>query len=72
MSIEAALMHQGVAMGRGSLINELIESGQLVMPFKQRINSPTRYCLVYHKELAARAGMRTVIQWLHEQAVKES
>jgi len=68
MSFEAALKHQGVAMGRSSLVQDLIERGELVMPFRQRIVSPTRYCLVYHKELAARAGIRTVIQWLHAQA----
>jgi hypothetical protein len=41
----------------------------LVMPFKQRIKSPTQYCLVYPKELATRPGVQAVIRWLHEQAV---
>jgi LysR family glycine cleavage system transcriptional activator len=68
MSIEAALTHQGVAMGRISLVKELIDGGQLVAPFKRRIKSPTKYCLVYPKELAARPGMQTVIRWLREQA----
>lgn len=72
MSIEAALTHQGVAMARATLINGLLEAGQLVMPFKQKIKSPTRYCLVYHKELATRPGMQAVIQWLHERAASSS
>jgi LysR family transcriptional regulator, glycine cleavage system transcriptional activator len=68
MSIEAALTHQGIAMGRSSLIKELIDARQLVMPFRQRINSPARYCLVYAKERASRPGMQAVMGWLREQA----
>jgi LysR family glycine cleavage system transcriptional activator len=68
MSIEAALTHQGVAMGRASLIRELLETGQLVAPFKQQIRSPMKYCLVYPVEVAQRPGMQAVIRWLHEQA----
>jgi LysR family glycine cleavage system transcriptional activator len=68
MSIEAALTHQGLAMGRVSLVKDLLESGQLVAPFKQRIRSPARYCLLYPKELADRPEIRSVVRWLHEQA----
>ncbi len=68
MSIGAAQNDQGVAMGRSSLIKDLLESGQLVTPFKQRIRSPTKYWLVYPRELAHRPGMQAVIRWLHEQA----
>lgn len=68
MSIEAALMHQGVALGRNALVKELLAKGQLVMPFKQRVKSPLKYCLLYPKELANRPGMQAVIRWLHEQA----
>jgi LysR family glycine cleavage system transcriptional activator len=68
MSIEAALTHQGVAMGRASLIHELLEAGQLAMPFKKRIKSPTRYYLVYHRDLGKRPGMQAAIRWLHERA----
>lgn len=68
MSIEAALTHQGVAMGRAVLIEDLLQAGQLVRPFKQQVKSPTKYCLVYAKEQAHRPGMQAVIRWLHEQA----
>lgn len=68
MSIEAALTHQGVALGRLSLIRDLLDAGQLVLPFKQHVLSPTRYCLVYPKELAGQVGMKAVIDWLREQA----
>jgi LysR family glycine cleavage system transcriptional activator len=68
LSIEAALNHQGVAMGRDSLIRELLSSGELVMPFSRRIKSPKKYCLVYPRELAHRPEMEAVIGWLHAQA----
>jgi LysR family transcriptional regulator, glycine cleavage system transcriptional activator len=68
LSIEAALAHQGVAVGRASLISDWLQSGQLVMPFKQQIKSPAGYCLVYPKELASRPGMQSVIRWLQGEA----
>lgn len=68
MSIEAALMHQGVALGRNALVKDLLAKGQLVAPFKQRVKSPLKYCLMYPKELADRPGMQAVIQWLQQQA----
>jgi DNA-binding transcriptional LysR family regulator len=37
LAIEAALTHQGVALGRDSLIRELLDAGQLVMPLDRRI-----------------------------------
>lgn len=67
MSIEAALTHQGVAMGRASLIREFLESGQLVALFEP-IKSPTRYCLVYAEGGEIRPGMQEVIRWLRAQA----
>jgi LysR family glycine cleavage system transcriptional activator len=72
MSLEAALTHQGVAMGRASLIGDLVETGKLVTPFRQWIKSPLRYCLAYPKELANRPGMQAVIRWLHEQAERKT
>lgn len=68
MAIEAALSHQGVAMGRLSLVEELLSSGRLVAPFAQRIKCPTRYYLVFPKELAGRPGVRAVTEWLREEA----
>ena len=67
LSIEAALAHQGVAIGRASLISDWLRAGQLVMPFRQQIKSPMQYCLVYPKEIAGRSDMQSVIRWLHEE-----
>lgn len=68
MAIEAALSHQGLAMGRLSLVKELLETGKLIAPFEQRVKCPTSYCLVYPSELASRPGVRSVIEWLREEA----
>jgi LysR family transcriptional regulator, glycine cleavage system transcriptional activator len=70
MSIEAALTHQGMAMGRATLIKDLVEAGQLVTPFKHKVKSPAGYRLLYPKDLADRPELRSVIKWLHEQAPK--
>lgn len=68
MAIEAALSDQGIAMGRLSLVEELLASGRLVAPFPQPIKCPTRYYLVYPKELASRPGVKAVTEWLREEA----
>lgn len=68
LSLEAALTHQGVALGRASLIRELLDAGQLVAPFRHSIPSPVQYHIVYPRELADRPGMSAVIDWLREQA----
>ena len=70
MAIEAALTHQGVAMGRLSLIKELLESERLVTPFNQRVKCPSSYCLVYPTELASRPGVRAVVEWLREEVAQ--
>lgn len=70
MAIEAALSHQGIAMGRLSLVEDLLQSKRLVAPFEQRVKCPTHYCLVYPAELANRPGIKAVIDWLREEASK--
>jgi LysR family glycine cleavage system transcriptional activator len=68
LCLEAALTHQGIAMGRGALIEEQLASGQLVTPFERRVKSPMRYLLVYPKELAEQPALLATIKWLREQA----
>lgn len=68
MAIEAAVAHQGIAMGRLSLVEELLAAKRLITPFAQRIKSPTSYRLVYPSELAGRPGVTDVANWLREEA----
>lgn len=68
MAIEAALTGQGIAMGRVSLVEDLLRARRLVAPFPQRVKSPTRYCLVYPDELANSPGVKAVAEWLRQEA----
>ncbi len=70
MAIEAALAHQGVALGRASLVKDLLASGRLVAPLRGSVKSPCRYALAYPREIADRPCMRTVMEWLREEAGK--
>lgn len=72
MAIEAALAHQGIAMGRLSLVEDLLAAKRLITPFPQRIKSPTNYRLVYPSELAGRPGVTEVANWLREEARERS
>lgn len=70
MAIEAALADQGVALGRASLVKDLLAAGRLVAPFAGYVKSPCHYSLAYPREIADRPGMRTVVEWLREEAAK--
>jgi LysR family glycine cleavage system transcriptional activator len=70
MAIEAALTHQGVAMGRTSLVQDLLEAGELVAPLAQPVKSATKYWLAYPGELVSNPGLQAVIRWLRRQAAK--
>ena len=72
MAIEAALAHQGVALGRASLVKGLFAEGRLVAPFDGYVKSPCRYSLAYPQEIADRPCMRIVMEWLREEAAKTS
>lgn len=68
MAIEAALSHQGIAMGRWSLVEKLLDNRAVVTPFPQRIKTPTSYRLVYSNEITSRPGISEVVNWLHQEA----
>lgn len=68
MAIQAALSHQGVAIGRLSLVQGLLSARELIAPFPQRIRHPAAYRLIYPSELAGRPGVLEVANWLREEA----
>lgn len=70
MAIEAALAHQGVALGRASLVADLLAARRLVAPFRECVKSPCRYSLAYPQEIADRPCMKLVMEWLREEAAK--
>lgn len=68
MAIEAALSHQGIAMGRLSLVEEALKTGRLIAPLSRPVKSPTSYMLVFPSELADRPGVAELANWLREEA----
>ena len=67
MVIEAALAHQGVALGRLSLLETHLTARMLVAPIPQRIVSPTRYYLACPRELLDRPAVQHLVNWLHDE-----
>jgi LysR family transcriptional regulator, glycine cleavage system transcriptional activator len=66
LALQAALDHQGVAMGRMVPAEDLLASGTLVAPSKPRV----KYYVVYPSEHAERPRVRAISTWLREQAAE--
>ncbi len=66
--ISAATLGQGVAMGRRPLVDALLASGALVVPFKGRLASPRAYFVQVAERSAPKPSARALRDWLLEQA----
>jgi len=66
-AITAALTGQGVALGRRPLIDNLLKSRKLVLPFKERIASPRAYFLMVEPGARAKPAVQAFERWLLEQ-----
>jgi len=62
--IQAAISGQGVALGRRPLVNDLIESGALVVPFKQTLVGSRAYFIIESRLSAGKPQVREFAQWL--------
>lgn len=67
-TIAAALLGQGVAMGRRPLIDDLLRDGRLVTPFAGTLASPRAFHLIVSARSAADPDVRALAHWLREQA----
>lgn len=67
MVIEAALAHQGVALGHLSLLEAPLSARTLVAPIPQRIVSSTRYYLAYRRDLPDCPALQHLVNWLHDE-----
>lgn len=67
-AITAALLGQGVALGRRPLVDGLLASGQLVTPFADRAASPFGYHVVVETSARARPAVRALERWLLDEA----
>jgi len=66
--IQAAISGQGVALGRQPLVNELVESGALVAPFKQTLVGSRAYFIVESPLSARKSHVREFAEWLLTEA----
>lgn len=67
-AVAAAVAGQGVGLGRRPLIDDLIRSGQLVVPFKDSMASPRGYFLIVEPSAQARPAVRALERWLLDEA----
>jgi DNA-binding transcriptional LysR family regulator len=66
--ISAATLGQGVAMGRRPLVDALLASGALVVPFTGRLASPRAYFVQVAERSAPKPSARALRDWLLDQA----
>jgi DNA-binding transcriptional LysR family regulator len=66
--IQAAISGQGVALGRQPLINDLLQSGALVAPFRKAVVGSRAYFIVESEHGAAKAHVRQFAAWLLDEA----
>ncbi|TDR22658.1 transcriptional regulator GcvA [Marinicella litoralis] len=66
--LEAVENHQGFALGRTPLVQDDINRGLLVEPFKQRIKGEMSYYLVYPRSTESDQKLQIIRQWLFAEA----
>jgi LysR family glycine cleavage system transcriptional activator len=70
--IQAAIAGQGVALGRQPLVNELIQSGTLAMPFKQSVVGARGYFIIESPLAAGKPYARAFAAWLLEEVKRDA
>jgi len=68
--IPAALAGHGVALGRSPLVKNLLDSGELVAPFKSHADPARAYFAIVAKSAAARPEVAAFVEWLKSEAAK--
>jgi DNA-binding transcriptional LysR family regulator len=66
--IQAAISGQGVALGRQPLVNDLLQSGALVTPFRKAVVGSRAYFIIESEHGAAKPHVRQFATWLMEEA----
>jgi len=66
--IQAAISGQGVALGRQPLVNDLMQSGALVAPFRKSVVGSRAYFIIESEHGAAKPHVRQFAAWLMEEA----
>ena len=63
-----AVSGQGVALGRQPLVNDLIQSGALVAPFRQTVVGSRAYFIIRSQFSAGKPQVRAFAEWLVAEA----
>src|SRR5207245_11327186 len=66
--IQAAISGQGVPLGRQPLVNDLLQSGALVTPFRKAVVGSRAYFIIESEHSAAKPHVRQFAAWLLEEA----
>ena len=69
--IPAAVAGHGVALGRSPLVKDLIDSRQLVAPFKSMADPARAYFVIVSREAAQRPEVNAFVDWLKSEAATE-
>jgi DNA-binding transcriptional LysR family regulator len=68
--IPAAIAGHGVALGRSPLVKDLLDSGELVAPFKSHADPARAYFAILAKGAASRPEVAAFVEWLKVEAAK--
>ncbi|MGH8668491.1 MAG: transcriptional regulator GcvA [Burkholderiales bacterium] len=68
--IPAAVAGHGVALGRSPLVKDLLDSGELVAPFRSTADPARAYYAILSPGAASRAEAANFLAWLKEEAAK--
>lgn len=68
--IPAALAGHGVALGRSPLVKSLLDSGELLAPFKSQADPARAYFAIVAKSAASRPEVVNFVEWLKTEAAR--
>jgi len=69
--IPAAVAGHGVALGRSPLVKDLIDSRQLIAPFKSMADPARAYFVIVSRDAAQRPEVNAFVEWLKSEAATE-
>jgi len=69
--IPAAVAGHGVALGRSPLVKDLVDSKQLVAPFKSMADPARAYFVIVSRDAAQRPEVNAFVAWLKSEAATE-
>jgi LysR family transcriptional regulator, glycine cleavage system transcriptional activator len=70
--VQAAISGQGIALGRQPLVNDLIQSGALAVPFSQAMVGTRAYFIIESALGVAKPHVHAFSQWLMDEAKRDA